>query len=639
MPLVYVTTVVDNTLVPRQVFAGVMLLVTGLSLWGTSSRLPQFQVNWPVTLLGVFLIVNVASVTQAINPVDSYTTVSRYILMFGFFTLTFYLVKNKLLDPDRLVTGVIFFTGISALVALFKIFQVLGGGDFVQDIYEVRGLFGHKNLLSSALMLGLPFTVIGSVIYKRSLHRRLSLALGLLVVTEIFVLRTRGVWLATFLGAGVALAAFFSQRNRMKAVFTFPFRWLGLGFLIALLTLIGLFAMSGFSENISDRSNLDRRIVFWQNSMEMIKDHPVLGVGAGNWRINFPKYGLSHNQESGSEFRLDQNVYQGITHIQRPHNDYLWIWSEAGPLALIAFAGFFMLALIRAWRNLADAENTKDLALDLLSIFGITSYLVFSITDFPIERTSHELIVLTMAVIAFRKESTVLLQTGFRGVLTFVMLLFLISSYIGWQRWQGESHTLAIHEANSARNARMIIPAVEEAENSFYNMDQYANPLRYYSSIGRLALQDVPGAFQDAQTAYEIHPYNIIVLNQMGNVYKMQGNLDEALQYYQQAVDISRWFESGRLNLAEIYMKKNDPVNALLALSLVPRSSRNPKYLDLLSQSLPKVVQTYPSHQRFGPLVEYLQRRSPRTREQYVQYFLEFRLPDSNSNTQPVGQN
>ena len=33
-------------------------------------------------------------------------------------------------------------------------------------------------------------------------------------------------------------------------------------------------------------------------------------------------------------------------------------------------------------------------------------------------------------------------------------------------------------------------------------------------------------------------PARLIVLNQLGNVYKMQGNLDEALEYYRQAVEM-----------------------------------------------------------------------------------------------------
>lgn len=638
MPLVYINSVVDNTLVPRQVFASLVLLVAGLVAWQSGQKLSNFQFGWPMILFSAFLIVNVLSINQAINPVDSYATVSRYMLMFGFLALTLQLVRSKVLEINRMIGGIIVFTGISALIALFKIFQLLGSGDFVVDIYEVSGSFGHKNLLSSALMLGLPFAIMGSVIFPGSLHRRLSLALTLLVVAEIFILRTRGVWLATFVAAGVGLTAFFTQRSRMKLVFTFPFRWLGIGFLTAVVLMIGLFLTEGFRDNVADRSNLDRRIVFWQNSMDMIADHPLLGVGAGNWRINFPKYGLSHNQEAGSEFRLDQNVYQGITHIQRPHNDYLWLWSEAGPLAALSYFGFFILSLITAWQNLGRAEKTSQLAYDLLSIFGITAYLVFSVTDFPIERTSHQLLALSLAVLAFRHPINGKFTLPFRSFLMLLLLFFLGSLWVGAKRWQGESHTIDIHDANSTRNARKIIPAVDEAENAFYNMDQYANPLRYYSSIGKLAMQDLPGAFEDIQQAYAIHPYNIIVLNQMGNVYKMQGNLDEALKYYRSSVEISRWFESGRLNLAEVYMKKGDPVNALKALSFIKRTSRNPKFLELLAQSLPQVVEGYPEHRRFGPLVEYLQRRNPQSREQYVQYFLEFKLPDSQGNSQSVGQ-
>ncbi|MDZ7847552.1 MAG: hypothetical protein U5L96_12725 [Owenweeksia sp.] len=160
--------------------------------------------------------------------------------------------------------------------------------------------------------------------------------------------------------------------------------------------------------------------------------------------------------------------------------------------------------------------------------------------------------------------------------------------------------------------------------------DPYSNPLPYYSSIGKLFQQNVPGALVDAQDAYAIHPYNIIVLNQLGNVYKKMGQMEKALEYYQLAIGISNLFESARLSVAEIYLQQNKPVDALEALALVRRSSRNQKYLQLLSQALPLTVQTYAEHQRFGPLVRYLRQRKPRSRQEYVQYFLEFRLTESN---------
>ena len=637
MPLVYVEAVVDNTLVPRQVFASVVLLAAGAASW---QRLKEsWAIPWVILFMAVFFLVNLASVAQAINPVDSYAVLSRYGLMLAYLLLSITLLRSGELNINRLIAGISIFTALSAITALFKILQILGQGDFVKDIYEVRGLFGHKNLLSSALMLGLPFTVMASVSFKRNIWRRLSLALTLLVITEIFILRTRGVWVATFAGFLVSLASLRLYRQTVDQFLNVPYRLLFLGAGLALVILAGLFVTPGFRDSINDRSNLDRRIVFWENSLEMIKEQPYLGVGAGNWRIHFPKHGLSRYQQRGQAPRLDQNVYQGITHIQRPHNDYLWVWSEAGPLALLAYLGLFILTFRRLHRNILSSESKEEISLDILSAFGMVAYLVFSFTDFPLERTSHQLLFVTFFTLAFRNKGSGVMRIPAKAGIGLVVLLSLYSLYVGYYRWQGESHTLAIHEANSNRNARRIIPAVDEAENSFYNMDQYANPLRYYSSIGKLAQKNVPGAFEDIQMAYAIHPYNIIVINQMGNVHKKRGEWDQALGYYQEAVRISRWFEAGRLNLAEVYLEKDDPVNALKALSLVRRNSRNPKYLNLLARSLPRVVETYAQHGRFGPLVQYLQQRNPRSAEQYVQLFLQFRLPASEAQSQAVGDN
>jgi len=58
-------------------------------------------------------------------------------------------------------------------------------------------------------------------------------------------------------------------------------------------------------------------------TIEMVKDNPVIGVGAGNWMINYPVY---YAQYQGLEFK----------NWRRPHNDYIWILAEKGFLGLIS---------------------------------------------------------------------------------------------------------------------------------------------------------------------------------------------------------------------------------------------------------------------------------------------------------------
>src|SRR5205085_2854870 len=83
------------------------------------------------------------------------------------------------------------------------------------------------------------------------------------------------------------------------------------------------------------------RIMLWRNTVKLIEDDPLTGCGAGNWKLIYPKYGIS-----GTRY-----IETGSTHYEHPHNDYLVIASEAGIPAAIAFILFLFSIVWIAWRN------------------------------------------------------------------------------------------------------------------------------------------------------------------------------------------------------------------------------------------------------------------------------------------------
>ncbi len=610
----------DNTLLPRQFYVSLWLLVSLLFCWLNRSRLTAVF-HSALIALGAFVLLNLISVTAAINPVESWATISRYAMGLGFLAVTASLLHSRLLSVKALVQSVVIFSGIAAVITLGSIFKTMGEGDFIENIYNIRGTFSHKNLLSSALMLSFPFALMGSVILEKG-WRKLSFFLLFLLIAEMFMLRTRGVWVSVLIAGGVSFFAFMIFRKPLKFDVRLPLKWLGLGVGLALGILVVLFSATDLRENVGDRSNLDKRLAFWNNSVEMFQEHPIIGVGPGNWKINFPKYGLITPE--ARTYRLDNSVYQGLTHIQRPHNDYLWVLTEGGILALLAFLAIFVLSFLQLSRNFKTIENREELLIDLALLFGLLAYMSFSFTDFPLERSSHLVLMLTLVSLVFRHKlssRTISTSTFILGVL----ILGGFSTVVSYYRLQGEKHSVEVLDANARRNARKIIPEAEAAINAFYNMDNFSNPLPYYSSLGKLALQQNDAALEDALYAYDLHPYNIIVLNQLGNVYKLRGELDKALEYYTRATDISMTMETAQISKAEIYLRRRDAVNAMHSLNKINYRSQNPRYHQLLSQALPALEATRGQHNKFENLMRELQKRNPQRPEEYVQAYLDMR--------------
>ncbi|MBE84466.1 MAG: hypothetical protein CME21_18045, partial [Gemmatimonadetes bacterium] len=57
------------------------------------------------------------------------------------------------------------------------------------------------------------------------------------------------------------------------------------------------------------------RTELWKKTVDIIADHPILGVGLGNWEFQFPAYA------DGQHLNVDAAP-------RRPHNDLLWLASE-----------------------------------------------------------------------------------------------------------------------------------------------------------------------------------------------------------------------------------------------------------------------------------------------------------------------
>lgn len=614
MPIFRLTTLVDFTLTSRQ-FIGSL----GVGLLLVVILISNAKKSFPVGLLSLcftgFILANFFSVTNAINPVESWATISRYLLMFAFLMALIFQFHNKEISWENIVIPVILLGCVACIVTFYQLVGAMISGEFFSDIYSVKGNFAHKNLLSSALMLVLPFAIMGAAAFKNG-WRIVSLILVFLLVIEIFVLRTRGVWLSVFVATFASTVLFFITRKKTVSNAQFPFKLVGLGAGIAVLLLVSLFSASGVQESVSDTTNLDKRIIFWENSVEMVKEHPLTGVGAGNWKINFPKYGLGG---------LDYNVVQGITHVQRPHNDYLWVMTESGILGFIFFIGIFVAAFWRLAGNFKTITSKEEMAIDLALVFGLLSYLVFSITDFPLERTSHNFLLMALIAMVFRNGLPVakinLKGNGWAVVLLGAVVFSLTVSYY---RMEGEKHSVKVLEANGQRNAQGMIPEAEEAINPFYNMDNFANPLYYYSSLGKLVLQRPEEALQDGLMAYDIAPYNIITLTQMGNIYKTKKEFDEAMRYYNLATDISPKYEIGRFSKAELYLNENKFVEAMHELWLLNPRTTDPRMKKQLPYTMQQLYATRAEHGQFKGLMGFMEGKNLKTPEDYIQLFDEF---------------
>jgi len=117
-------------------------------------------------------------------------------------------------------------------------------------------------------------------------------------------------------------------------------------------------ASDGPARNHLGETSIGSRLHFWKRSAEWLAEHPLLGAGTGGWAEAF--YQATEGDDDFMHNR-DRN---------HPHNEYIHLAVQLGPLGFLLFAGL-VLAAFRSARRLPAREAL--LAQGLVLAFALTA--------------------------------------------------------------------------------------------------------------------------------------------------------------------------------------------------------------------------------------------------------------------------
>ena len=208
---------------------------------------------------------------------------------------------------------------------------------------RVLSSFVHPNDYGAYLMVVTVIFIAALIAANQRLRNRLAmLALIAISSVSLFLTRSRGAWLA-FVAAFLSLG---SLRSR-KIVLIFTF-----------LLLLGFFILpQSTKERLYNLTDLEggttwERVMLWKGTANMIKEHPVLGMGVNTYSRNFPNY--------------KPPEYFGIRYT---HNSYLQMASEVGVVGAIIFLAFLASVLFYSLKGISSlpAGSRKTLAVGLFA--------------------------------------------------------------------------------------------------------------------------------------------------------------------------------------------------------------------------------------------------------------------------------
>ena len=350
-PLVFLPGLSNPAHLPKKLFIHIaaLILSTGWLFSLLRREAPRIRIPTLCYPLATCLLYAFVLTFYAINPSIGYET----ILIWGAATVFFVLAVN-LIDQEHIITLLAALLASALVVSCIGMAQHLFLFDGIPQYAPPAATFANKNTAVHLLVLTFP---LGMALLLGGRQRWAIWATSLtlsLIATYLVYTRTRAGWLAVAVELLVffLLARAFHHKDRgglgswskEKSVAI-------LAALLLFLILINL-GPQGFANGFGEigarlatlppsHQNNSVRLATWQNTLLLIKDHPLLGVGSGNFRVWYPLY---HVHDSLLD-RLETEF---------AHNDYLHFLAEHGMvgaillLVIIVMVAFHLLRLLRS---------------------------------------------------------------------------------------------------------------------------------------------------------------------------------------------------------------------------------------------------------------------------------------------------
>ncbi|MBV9357505.1 MAG: O-antigen ligase family protein [Chloroflexi bacterium] len=316
---------------------GLILVVGWLSVGAhaVSDRLRgvrSLDLAWPVTPydapLVLFLVAALASLLVTEYLVLSVRELRALILE----PVAFFWLLAVLRRHDSVRLAVVGFLVSETLLAGVAIAQVVfgWGGTAAEGVRRAQAWYPSPNHLALTLGRAWPFLLALALVGPFAWRRVAWLAAGMVAIALLLSFSIGG-----WLGSAAALAVvLFAVGLRQRA-------WqLGGAAAIGLALVSGLALVGALPERLNPlRQTGGFRLELWSSTVEMLRDHPLLGVGLDNFAYLYQQVYL--HEGAAAEPNLSH-----------PHNWLLHVWVELGVLGLIAFVWLVVIFARRARRAL-----------------------------------------------------------------------------------------------------------------------------------------------------------------------------------------------------------------------------------------------------------------------------------------------
>lgn len=594
-------TMMDASLMPRQVALSVFLIasIPIMVIYAIKGGRFSFDRTESVIFGGMalFMLMHIVSCVNVINGHEAFFHIAKEFMLCMWFFVIYQMLKANPQMRDILIKTITVTSAIFIGIALVQ----LANADFskyraatqhrsyylTQIMEGIYSTCSNKNLLASLLFITLPTAIYHIFNIKRhSITSAVWFGIGIIIVisnlTLVTFLLTRTVIGAILLSAGVAAIILYVYMLRIKprktgqptdkrikiALIAAPVAAIIVGVGIVSLTDTQIeqtikerFLLTinpekyGYRDNEHGESSVAMRKIIWEKTIDMIKEHPLIGSGPGQWQIMIPKYGVD---EFGEKLREGSLTYQ------RPHNDYLWFASEVGIIGLLGYLVFFVGIIAIGYSNIKRTNDKSILTFNVLAVSALIGWIFVSLLDYPHERIEHNLILLSLCAIVLTDNRNESENTERRKIaptaalIAFCTAIAIVGLVQSLQFYDGENANLKLLKNYYKGDWQKVILMTRKADQQSYTVNNYTAPTLYFRGIALSMSGNDKAAIVAFNQALEVAPYHILTLLALSTSYIKCEQYDDAIMACERVLNISSENQPALYNMAvSQYNKKH----------------------------------------------------------------------------------
>lgn len=332
------------------------------------------------TLIGSFLGLGLLStLLVAVNPWFAGRSIA--VMVSG--ALVFWSARTLAEEGhgDRLLMGSMLAVGALASTMLLEAYGVLDG--LSTHGRSPGGTIGNRNRAAHLLVVALPVLWLCIVQARRHLSLSLLLALTAASTTAIVLARSRAAWLAMLLlTVGAAAAWPLIRRKETKwSVRTATFVGAAaFGAMVAIFApnTLAWTSATPYTDTLQRLTDYETgsgrgRVIQYANTLRMVREHALLGVGPGNWTVAYPRYASPGDPSFLPHFLRPTNLL--------PHGSWIAIAAEWGLPALLLLGLAACLLATSARRSIRSAESPDGRCRGIVLLCVLAALLVLGAFD------------------------------------------------------------------------------------------------------------------------------------------------------------------------------------------------------------------------------------------------------------------